>query len=359
MFGTLWSCRLRGRYRAALVLSSAILLACIVLFTNAWRDFGYLTRPIWDSDPDILTVVNQYARPAGMPPSVWCRMHGWEQRSLSVRVFDVVIFSVELDIFELRLQELWDVVDVFVVVESNTTFMGWAKNTTFADNRDRFAWAASKIFYRHVPGRSLAPGESPFAIEGEMRLAVNGAITSAGARAGDLIIAADVDEIPRASTISLLRTCTSWGKAIHLEMRTYMFSFVYPTEPAMWRASVREHGTTRYSHGRISSVMLADSGWHCSFCFRYLSDFKFKMRAYSHADRANRAYLLTDEHIQKSVCSGTDIFDMLPESYDYLDLFKRMRPIPESASYMDLPKGLVANHTHYAFLLPGGCRREP
>ena len=32
-----------------------------------------------------------------------------------------------------------------------------------------------------------------------------------------------------------------------------------------------------YNHGQVAEMKLADSGWHCTFCFRYLHDFVDKM----------------------------------------------------------------------------------
>ena len=39
-----------------------------------------------------------------------------------MKVYDCFSFYNEFDILEIRLQELWDVVDYFVLVEADTTF---------------------------------------------------------------------------------------------------------------------------------------------------------------------------------------------------------------------------------------------
>jgi beta-1,4-mannosyl-glycoprotein beta-1,4-N-acetylglucosaminyltransferase len=51
------------------------------------------------------------------------------------------------------------------------------------------------------------------------------------------------------------------------------------------------------------------------------------MQAYSHSDRLgdHPDNLLRPERIQKAICEGLDIFDMLPEAYSYLDLFSRWK----------------------------------
>lgn len=44
-------------------------------------------------------------------------------------------------------------------------------------------------------------------------------------------------------------------------------------------------------------MVLADAGWHCSFCFRYIGEFQMKMLGYSHADRVHHEYLVKDDVI--------------------------------------------------------------
>jgi len=55
--------------------------------------------------------------------------------------------SNELDLLEVRMNELDNVVDYFLIVESNGTFTGLPKETFFANNRDRFAKFQHKIVY--------------------------------------------------------------------------------------------------------------------------------------------------------------------------------------------------------------------
>jgi beta-1,4-mannosyl-glycoprotein beta-1,4-N-acetylglucosaminyltransferase len=62
--------------------------------------------------------------------------------------------------------------------------------------------------------------------------------------------------------------------------------------------------------------MLADAGWHCSYCFRTIPEYVVKMQGFSHADRiGGRIDLLKPERLQEMICKGTDPFGMLPEAY--------------------------------------------
>ena len=78
-----------------------------------------------------------------------CKVHGWTTRhgKEGIRVIDAVLMSNELDLLEIRLNELDSVVDYFFIVESNATFTGLPKETFFRQNRSRFAKFEHKIVY--------------------------------------------------------------------------------------------------------------------------------------------------------------------------------------------------------------------
>ena len=84
-----------------------------------------------------------------------------------------------------------------------------------------------------------------------------------------------------------------------------------------WRASARIWDQdSYYRHSKSGERLLADAGWHCSYCFRSIPEYIVKMQGFSHADRiAGRLNLLDPKRIQDTVCKGKDIFGMLPEAY--------------------------------------------
>lgn len=289
-----------------------------------------------------------------------CRLHGWSLRSEPRRVFDAIIFSNELDMLEVRWRELHPYVSKFVILESNTTFTGIPKPLFFASNRARFAFAEDKIAHGVFSGRAADRGshKDPFVLESEQRGAMNGLLHRTGISNGDLLIMSDTDEIPSPHTIKLLQWCDEVPPVLHLELRHYMYSFEFPVDYSSWRATAHIYGPwTQYRHSRLTNIILSDAGWHCSFCFRYIREFVFKMTAYSHADRVKRSDFLKHSRIQKLICQGDDLFDMLPEEYSFSELIKKMGSIPRSASAVNLPAYLIENAVKYRFLLPGGCIR--
>jgi len=114
-----------------------------------------------------------------------------------------------------------------------------------------------------------------------------------------------------------------------------------------------------YRHSKSTDNVLADSGWHCSFCFKTIPEYVMKMQGFSHSDRiGGRLDLLDPKRIQDIICKGKDIFDMLPEAYSYVDLLSQMHLEPLTTA-VNLPLFLIEHAERFKFLLPGGCVRQP
>ena len=63
-----------------------------------------------------------------------------------MKVFDCFKFFNELELLELRLMELYDVVDYFVLVEANKTHTGKEKKYLFEENKDKVYLKAHGYF---------------------------------------------------------------------------------------------------------------------------------------------------------------------------------------------------------------------
>src|SRR5688572_6052765 len=97
-----------------------LLILCFVVLFLIWiygwrtllliRDLGYLTRPIWDAPLDAPTAVLPHFHSGALPLPELCRLHNWTFLERPRRVIDAFLFSVELDLLEIRFRELWNVV---------------------------------------------------------------------------------------------------------------------------------------------------------------------------------------------------------------------------------------------------------
>lgn len=119
-----------------------------------------------------------------------------------MRIFDTFPFDGELDMLEHHLLEVFPLVDVVVLVEAAQTYRGAPKLLEFDRNKDRFAWAASKL--RHVKLDGLGPSS----ISPKDRAAIQRNAIMLGLRdadPGDIVLLLDVDEVPSRAMLEGLR----------------------------------------------------------------------------------------------------------------------------------------------------------
>src|ERR1700732_4815745 len=132
--------------------------------------------------------------------SLICRL----RTSSMPRIFDCFLFFNELDLLELRLNELSDVVDFFVLAEATVTYRGVAKPLIFRQNKDRFAPFLNRIIHVVVddmPGCGPSEPER-WRRENFQRQALLRGLS--GARARDYVIISDLDEIPHPSAVGVV-----------------------------------------------------------------------------------------------------------------------------------------------------------
>lgn len=327
------------------------------IYVHGEKITGFL-RPLWQSPPKPFIHVPHYYHPNVSMENL-CKLHGWGIREYPRRVFDAVLFNNEVDMLTIRWKELYPYITQFVLLESNSTFTGIEKPHIFAANRDQFKFIEPRLTYGTIRGK-YRRGVNPFYEESHQRIALDNLLKIAGIEDDDLLIMSDVDEIPSGHTIDLLRWCDDIPPKLHLHLRNYLYSFEFVWAHRSWRASVHRYqmGETTYAHYRQSDFLLADSGWHCSFCFRRINDFIFKMRAYSHYDRVKFSHFLNPTRIQDIICKGGDLYDMLPEEYTFKEIIGNLGNLPHSFSAVHLPAFLLENAEKYKYLLPGNCIRE-
>ncbi|GMH23915.1 hypothetical protein Nepgr_025758 [Nepenthes gracilis] len=351
-------CILKGIDLRALILFLVIIPICSLGIYIHGQKITYFLRPLWDKPPKPFNEITHYYS-ENVTMEELCKFHGWGIRDYPRRVFDAVLFNNEVDMLLIRWKELHPYVTQFVLLESNSTFTGIPKPFLFRIHRDKFKFVEPRLTYGTIGGR-FKKGENPFVEEAYQRVALDHLIRLAGIDEDDLLIMSDVDEIPSRHTVNLLRWCDEIPPILHLRLKNYLYSFEFKVDDNSWRASVHKYqpGKTRYAHFRQTDYILSDAGWHCSFCFRYIHEFIFKMKAYSHTDRVRFPHYLNPQRIQDIICKGTNLFDMFPEEYTFRDIIGKLGPIPRSYSAVHLPIYLMQNGDKYKYLFPGHCRRE-
>ncbi len=128
--------------------------------------------------------------------------------SIEAKIYDCFLFFNELDLLEVRLAELYDHVDQFVLVESIETFRGNLKPLYFKENEERYLPYLDKIIHVVVDKRLNV--SSPWDRERYQRDQILTGLK--GCADDDIILVSDVDEIPRVSAIKTITEILSSKK---------------------------------------------------------------------------------------------------------------------------------------------------
>jgi beta-1,4-mannosyl-glycoprotein beta-1,4-N-acetylglucosaminyltransferase len=246
-------------------------------------------------------------------------------------VFDCFPFLNELDLLEIRLYELDPIVDVFVLCEARLTHSFQPKALNFEANRDRFAPYASKI--RYVVLDSFQNADS-WSVEPEQRVE---AVRRSGAGADDVIIASDVDEIPRRSSlVTAIGELRATGKPQTLDNRLYFYGFdcaalseweVWPGASVTYRRDIEDASEIRGQ--RKHFVRHKNAGWHYSN-FGTPEQILYKLQSFAAHANFPQELAATDrivENIQKlqSPYDCPRKFQLLPGHDDVPELVRAER----------------------------------
>lgn len=196
-------------------------------------------------------------------------------------VVDCFTFYNELDILELRLKTLWDVVDIFVLVESPKTHKGLDKPLYFKENKERFSSYLDKI--RHIVS-PVIDSKNLWDLEKHQRECVLMGLRGIPDEA--VMMISDVDEIPNPVVVPFLTSGTTFG--LHMFMFEYSFDYMFVGEP--WIGTVitnckefRIHGPNFFRSNRWKFPIIKGAGWHCS-SFGDAKHVWNKIQNYAHAD---------------------------------------------------------------------------
>ncbi|HMV37017.1 MAG TPA: hypothetical protein PKD60_14045 [Turneriella sp.] len=282
------------------------------------------------------------------------------------RIYDMFPFFNELELLEIRLNELDPVVDVFILAEARHTFQKKPKELVFEKNKDRFAKFLPKI--RHVIVDEL-PGffykwrrpDAWVVSDFQKGQVVRGLDDAQG---GDTVIFSDVDEIPKASAV-----LSATGKAgiTVFEQRLYAYYLNnicvdYDTHGQIcvaqynrdglgwWRGSVmmdfdnfrkmnKSIKKMRLLHDRPEPevTVMKDSGWH----FTSIGDVEkiaLKLESYEHSE-ANTDENKNPESMRQRIREGKSIF---------MDNKSLHKIVPLDATF---PQYLVDNRDRFQHIL--------
>lgn len=222
-----------------------------------------------------------------------------------MKIFDCFTLYNELDLLEIRLQELYDHVDYFVVVEADHTFTNRPKEFNFLDQAQRFAPYTHKI--RYVKVEDSPKSANPWDNEHFQRNAIQRGI--ADADPNDIVIVTDVDEIPRPAAVDHMRASDQTLFAMRMPIYNFKFNYmkVNPDRYNIWGMAARRSAfddllpnslrdlrfgffETPYQFCNNGCEVIEHAGWH----FTYMGtdeQLRDKAQSFSHQEVNNPEFL--------------------------------------------------------------------
>ena len=237
-------------------------------------------------------------------------------------IVDCFSFFNEFDILELRLNELSEIVDVFVLCEATLTFSGKPKPLYFNDHdKERFKPFLDRI--KHViidVGEPFETDEFAVADQYEREQRQFG-VDKMMELDPDVVILSDCDEIPRVEVVKQALLDNEWSKAsLSMPLFYYWMNCLYmkmTRSGRRWAAKpwnraklvrpkrlVKKHFNWRHTRYRGTDITYKNSGWH----FSHLGDILPKIEASAHVE-FNRPPFNAQENIDAKINALEDVYD--------------------------------------------------
>ncbi len=248
------------------------------------------------------------------------------------KIYDCFIFFDELELLQIRLNELADVVDKFVLVEMEETHQGNKKPMYFGDNSELFRKFQDKIIY--VPVSDRINTSNPWVrIAFQRNQIMKGLIDCAD---DDIILISDADEIVRHDAIKKIGDALNTNWIVRCKLRMFRFFLNMETYPWIGTFAVRFKDLKGRSiedlrnyyvhtpHPLHPYFEMDHAGWHFT-SQGGLTRFGTKLESFTHAE-SNTDYFKSQAYINlviKAECECVKIDDSFPSFVlDHLDAFK-------------------------------------
>ena len=245
-----------------------------------------------------------------------------------MKIFDCFIYFDEDLLLDLRFNILNNIVNYFVVVESNRTWQNKIKKFNF--NIEKFKKFSNKIIYVKV--EDMPEGENPWLRENFQRNCITRGLLKANSE--DLIIISDADEIPNPKKIINFNLKKKYGV---FEQRQFYYKLnLFNESNAVWRGSkacvkkylkspqwLRELKIKKRPFWRLDKINLnysiENGGWH--FCnlktpdqlllkYKNLCEFRDNYAFFNSIDEKFLNIKNIEENIknQKDIIGRNDVF---------------------------------------------------
>ena len=268
-----------------------------------------------------------------------------------MKVYDTFAFFNEMDLLEMRLREMWDVVDYFVIVEATRTFQKKEKPLYFQQNRARFKEFESKIIYvvvdKYPSFWTKFRRVTTWHYDNHQKEGILKGLKDAGP--DDLIIVSDLDEIPLPEKV--LEYKNKPGIRVFEQYQSYYYLNYVCTRINDYGGKAvaqrnrdgfgRWRGTVMLEKKLIKTIKdtrnfrdqegphitaIPDGGWHFSY-MGGIEKIIYKIQSWTHAEYNTDQYR-SKETVVQNVMDGRDLFNE-GMKFELFDLDKSGLPFPK------------------------------
>lgn len=242
-------------------------------------------------------------------------------------IYDCFMFFNENDLLEVRIKELYEIVDKFVIVEGAKTCSGESKKPVF--DKKRFKEYEDKIIYCFLEDFEDCSGSWDY--ENFQRNHILKILKEQNCNPDDIIIISDLDEIPSPSAIQEFSKNPEGIASLEQKFYYYFLNLLNQTESPWHKAKIltykeffkEENNVDSYYFGLIEKYnqgvsptkvrmclgnrVLNNGGWH----FSYLGGVEKiieKLKNFSHQE-FNTPYFLDKDRLLNCLRTGVDLFD--------------------------------------------------
>jgi len=239
-----------------------------------------------------------------------------------VKIIDCFLFYNELDLLIYRINLLHNIVDYFVIVESTHTHVGKKKKMWFIENKHLFEPFSKKIIHIIVHDFPYKYNninlnhDDVWKNENFQRNAISKGINCIkDLDDSDLIIIADLDEIPNPYTLNTLKKGNIIFDIHILEMDLYYYNLhtkISSNWPLCKILSYKKYNELNISCqdircNKTTSCKILNGGWHLS----YFGDKEFiqnKIKNFAHQEY-NESKYTNLENIETKIKNNIDLYD--------------------------------------------------
>lgn len=250
------------------------------------------------------------------------------------KVYDCFMFSHELDLLNLRLHELYDYVDYFVIVESNETHSGLPKPLYFRENQHLFEKFSDKIINVAIEGFPTPPSDQNpnWFRENFQRNQILTVLQSLDMKDNDCVMLSDVDELPDRNSVMNVRHHARRLQVITFRQRWFTWNFEledpqeWPGTQVMLWSDFKKTTPQKIRNGRYNVGVVSNEvrGWHLSW-FGDNNSVHEKLKSFAHQEIGPK----TDEEIELARLEKRALVESKLNPTHGWDFFPVMRHIYE------------------------------